>query len=113
MTAIASYYARVGLQVDRGKLKKVDTYLLSVEKKLKDFQKRLSKKNSGALNINFRLNTARLQIDVQRAFMEVSRRVRFPNENFTINRQNLAAQINAAIRQAVGSANRNLNLTPR
>jgi tape measure domain-containing protein len=112
MTAIASYYARVALQIDKGQLKKVDNFLLSVEKRLRDFQKRASKAN-GALSINFKFNTARLQADVQRSFIEVGRRVRFPIDNFTINKQNLASQITGAIRQAVGAANKSITLTPK
>lgn len=112
MTAITSYYARVGISIDMGQLKKIDRYLQLVEKKLIDFQKRLSKRN-GALNINFNFNTSRLQFDVQKAFNEVSRRVSFPVNNFTVNNQGLSRQVSAAIRQAVAHANTNITLNPR
>lgn len=112
MVAITQYYAKVGIQVDMAQLKKVDRYLQLVEKKLVDFQKRLSKKN-GALTVNFNFNTARLQADVQKAFLEVSRRVRFPVDNFVVNKQNLVGQVSSAIRQAVNQANKNITLSPR
>lgn len=112
MVAITQYYARVGLSVDMAQLKKVDRYLSLVEKKLLAFHKRLSKKN-GILNVNFRFNTNRLQVDAQKAFIEVGRRVRFPVDNFIINKQNLVGQVSTAIRQAVAQANKNITLTPR
>ena len=112
MVAITQYYAKVGISTDMAQLKKVDRYLQLVEKKLVDFQKRLSKKN-GALTVNFNFNTNRLQFDVQKAFNDVSRRVRFPVDNFVINKQNLVGQVSAAIRQAVGQANKNITLSPK
>lgn len=111
MVAISSYFARVGLRVDRGQIKQVDTYLKSIEKRLTDFQKRMAK--NGKLNINFTFNTNRLQFDVQKAFNEVSRRVRFPVDNFVVNKQNLASQVSSAIRQAISQANKQVRLTPR
>jgi len=111
MVAISSYFARVALRVDKGQIKQVDTYLKSIEKRLMDFQKRMAK--SGKLNINFTFNTNRLQFDVQRAFNEVSRRVRFPVDNFVVNKQNLAGQVSSAIRQAINQANKQVSLTPR
>lgn len=112
MTQIASYFARVGISTDLAQLKKVDRYLALIESKMRAFQKRAQKAN-GAFNINFKFNTSRLEFDVQRAFLNVSRRVRFPIENFTINRNSLATQISSAIRQAINSSNRNINLNPR
>lgn len=111
MVAISSYFARVSLRVDKGQIKQVDAYLKSIEKRLMDFQKRMAK--SGKLNINFTFNTNRLQFDVQRAFNEVSRRVRFPVDNFVVNKQNLAGQVSSAIRQAINQANKQVRLTPR
>ena len=111
MVAISNYFARVGLRVDRGQIKQVDTYLKSIEKRLTDFQKRMAK--NGKLNINFTFNTNRLQFDVQKAFNEVSRRVRFPVDNFVVNKQNLASQVSSAIRQAINQANKQVRLTPR
>ena len=112
MVAITQYYAKVGLSVDMAQLKKVDRYLSLVEKKLVDFHKRLSKKN-GVLTVNFKFNTDRLQFDAQKAFIEVGRRIRFPVDNFVINKQNLVGQVSAAIRQAVSQANKNITLTPK
>lgn len=112
MTAITQYYCKVGLSVDMAQLKKVDRYLSLVEKKLLAFHKRLSKKN-GVLTVNFAFNTNRLQADAQKAFLEVGRRVRFPVDNFVINKQNLVGQVSAAIRQAVTQANKNITLTPK
>ena len=111
MVAISSYFARVSLRVDKGQIKQVDTYLKSIEKRLTDFQKRMAK--NGKLNINFTFNTNRLQFDVQKAFNEVSRRVRFPVDNFVVNKQNLASQVSSAIRQAISQANKQVRLTPR
>lgn len=112
MTQITQYYAKVGLSVDLSQLKKVDRYLALVEKKLRDFHKRANRKN-GVFNINFTFNTGRLQFDVQRAFLDVSRRVRFPVDNFVVNRNALTTQITSAVRAAVSAANRNLTINPR
>lgn len=112
MTAVTQYFAKIAVQFDKSSLKRVDQGLALVEKKLVDFQKRLSKKN-GALTVNFNFNTNRLQFDVQKAFNEVSRRVSFPVSNFTVNSQGLARQVSAAIRQAVAQTNTNINLNPR
>lgn len=109
---ISSYFARVGVLPDMAQIKKVDTYLKQVENKLAAFQKRISKKN-GALNINFNFNTNRLQFDVQKAFVEVSRKVKFPVDNFVVNKQNLVSQVSSAIRQAISQANKSFTLSPR
>ena len=56
MTMISSYYAKVGVGVDNTSLKTVDAYLKKIEKQLKDFQGRVSKKQS--LQLNFKINQA-------------------------------------------------------
>ena len=109
---IAQYYAKVGIMPDMVQFKKIDAYLKQIENKLRAFQNRLSKKN-GALNINFNFNTNRLQFDVQKAFLEVSRKVRFPVDNFVVNKQNLVGQVSSAIRQAISQANKSFTLFPK
>lgn len=109
---IAQYYAKVGIMPDMVQFKKIDAYLKQIENKLRAFQNRLSKKG-GALNINFNFNTNRLQFDVQKAFLEVSRKVRFPVDNFVVNKQNLVGQVSSAIRQAISQANKSFTLFPK
>lgn len=112
MTALAQYYCKVGISVDNAQLKKVDMYLRQVEKRLADFQKRMMTKN-GLFNINFKLNTSRLEFDVQKAFIEVGKRVKFPIERFVVNKEGLRTQVATAIREAISSVNKNIILNAK
>lgn len=66
MTQIASYYASVGIDVNRSSLTKVNQYLKSVEAQLKSFQGRISK--SAQMKIGFRLNKADLTKKIKDLF---------------------------------------------
>lgn len=65
MTQISSYYASVGVQIDKGSIAQVSRYLNNIEKQLNKFQSRLTK--SKALDLMFKVDRAKIQREVTRA----------------------------------------------
>ena len=95
MVAISSYFARVGLRVDKGQIKQVDTYLKQVEKKLQAFQNRLAKSNLKlVLNLNnFKIDNKKLQTSLGNALDVASSKVTFEVTRFVVNQRNLQAAL--------------------
>lgn len=95
---IASYYARVGFKVNNRDIQKVDRAISTVEKKLKDFRKRLSASYTINL-VNFNVNERNLQRSLGNALDMASSRVAFEISRFVVNdRALLAALLRAARR---------------
>lgn len=95
---IASYYARVGFKVNNRDIQKVDRAISTVEKKLKDFSKRLSASYTINL-VNFNVNERNLQRSLGNALDMASSRVAFEISRFVVNdRALLAALLRAARR---------------
>ena len=112
MTQITSYYARVGLQIDKQQLKKVDTFLLSVEKKLLAFQKKHIKQ-SGALNLKISIDEKSLVKKLGDALDRASSKVVVELKNFHINQQALSLAFQrASAGTSVGVGGFNTN-TPK
>ena len=95
---IASYYASVGFNVNTKDVQKVGRVINSVEKKLRDFQKRLSASYTINL-VNFNVNERNLQRSLGNALDVASYRVAFEISRFVVNdRALLAALLRAARR---------------
>lgn len=90
MTAIANYYAQVGVKLNKADLRSVRTYLNSIEKQLNSFQSRLSKTGTRglSLNVNLRINTKSLS-NVQRDLNTLGRNLTLNISNITFNRSGI------------------------
>ncbi len=98
---IASYYAKVGFQVNTQDIRKVDRALNLVETKMKAFQARLAK--SLSLNLNkFTVDQRRLNLALGNALDVASTRTVFQVSRFTVDQ----AQLNRTMTQALGQASR-------
>lgn len=98
---IASYYAKVGFQVNTQDIRKVDRALSLVETKMKAFQARLAK--SFSLNLNkFTVDQRRLNLALGNALDVASTRTVFQVSKFTVDQ----AQLNRTMTQALGQASR-------
>lgn len=98
---IASYYAKIGFQVNTQDIRKVDRALSLVENKMKAFQNRLSKTFSLKLN-NFDVDQRRLNMILGNALDVASTRTVFQVTRFTVDQANL----NRVMTQALGQASR-------
>lgn len=95
---IAKYTASIGFKVDTQDIKKVDKAISIVEKKLKDFSKRLSASYTINL-VNFNVNERNLQRALGNALDVASTRAVFEVSRFVVNdRALLAALLRAARR---------------
>lgn len=95
MTMISSYFASVGVGVDKRGLKNVDSYLKKVENKIKGFQKRIGKTSS--VNIFVNLDQDRLSRQLRRAVSAASRGLTLRLTKVEISRATLSNAINKAM----------------
>jgi len=101
MTAIASYYASVGVGVDRNSLKSVQNYLDSIQKKMQDFQKNIVKTSDLSLRIN--------NISVNQTNLRKSVRAALEGQNYKLNNISVgkfsisATKLRESIRVALGT----------
>ena len=98
---IASYYAKIGFQVNTQDIRKVDRALSLVENKMKAFQNRLSKTFSLKLD-KFDVDQKRLNIALGNALDIASTRTVFQVTRFSVDQANL----NRVMTQALGQASR-------
>lgn len=99
MTAIASYYASVGVGIDPKSLQNVQRYLDTIQAKMVKFQKDAFKTSNLSLRLNnFTVNQASLRRTINTAV--ANQRIRLDNVavgNIRISSAALTRQINAAI----------------
>src|SRR5690606_35897537 len=101
MVAIASYYASVGVGVDRNSLKSVQNYLDSIQKKMQNFQKNIIKTSDLSLRIN--------NISVKQTNLRRSIRATIEGQNYKLNSVSVgrfiisAAKLRGSIREALGT----------
>lgn len=99
MTAIASYYASVGVGIDPKSLQNVQRYLDAIQAKMVKFQKDAFKTSNLSLRLNnFTVNQASLRRTINTAV--ANQRIRLDNVtvgNIKISSAALTRQINAAI----------------
>lgn len=108
---IASYYASVGFNVNTKDIQKVDRAISSVEKKLRDFSRRLSA--SYAINlVKFNVNERNLQKALGNALDVASTRTVFEVNRFVVDQASLNRSLTTAMRAASTVASNSLNLRP-
>lgn len=112
MTAIASYFAQVGIGLDQNALNKVDSYLDRVEKSLQRFQGKMSRKSS--LELRFRVDQAKLNTNIQAAMKQASRSgaVALDVGKFNFKSGSLISAINREFKLA-SQANRGVKIDAR
>lgn len=94
---IAKYVAEIGFEVRNKDIQKVDKALSSIEKKMRDFNKRLS--SSYVIDVNkFNVNQRSLERSLGNALDIASNKVVFEISKFSVNDRNLQAAILKASR---------------
>lgn len=103
MTAIASYYAQVGVGIDRNSLTQVQTYLDTIQKKMEAFQKKAVVSKDISLRINnFSVNSKNLRAAINNAVGGANIRL----NNVTVGAVKVnRAEMRRSISSAFGSAN--------
>tara|TARA_Y100000114_G_C11764120_1_gene332382 strand:- start:58751 stop:60673 length:1923 start_codon:yes stop_codon:yes gene_type:complete len=110
MPAIANYYASLGFRVDKKELRKVDTHLKKIERRLKRFSKGVD--NGMRLKIdlkNFDVDERKLRMTLGNAFDRISQGLVFQINKFAVNERNLRASMLRAARR-VGDIPVNANV---
>lgn len=92
---ISSYFASVGVGVDKQSLKNVDSYLKKIENKIKGFQKRVEKTTS--VNVRITLDQDRLNRQLRRSISVASRGLSLRLQKVEISRATLTNAINKAM----------------
>lgn len=95
MTMISSYFASVGVGVDKQGLKNVDSYLKKIENKIKGFQRRVEKTTT--VNIQVKLDQQRLNKQIRRSVSVASRGLTLRLSRVEISRATLTNAINKAM----------------
>lgn len=108
---IASYYASIGFKVDNRDIQKVDRAISTVEKKLKDFSKRLSASYTINL-VNFNVNERNLQRALGNALDIASTRTAFEVSRFVVDQSALNRNLTTALRTASTVASNSVQIRP-
>lgn len=105
MPAITSYFAELGFKVDAKSVRKVDSALKNMEKKLKAFGKMAS--TSMAINlVKFNVNQKALNIAMGNALDLASRQTVFQVSRFSVDQAHLNRALGAAMTTASAQAGR-------
>lgn len=108
---IARYYASVGFKVNNKDIQKVDRAINSVEKKLRDFSRRLSA--SYAINlVKFNVNEKNLQRALGNALDVASTRTTFEVSRFAVDQSHLNRVMTSALMQASQVASNRVQIRP-
>lgn len=99
---IARYWAALGFKVDQKEIKKVDSTLKQMEKRLKNFGKLSDKNLNITVNINkFAVDNKKLNTILGNALDQASSKVTFEISKFSVNRTALQATMQRAMRGSV------------
>lgn len=99
---IARYWAALGFKVDQKEVKKVDSTLKQLEKRLKNFGKLSDKNLNITVSINkFTVDNKKLNTILGNALDQASSKVTFEISKFSVNRAALQATMQRAMRGSV------------
>ena len=99
---IARYWAALGFKVDQKEIKKVDSTLKQMEKRLKNFGKLSDKNLNITVSINkFAVDNKKLNTILGNALDQASSKVTFEISKFSVNRAALQATMQRAMRGSV------------
>lgn len=109
MTAVASYFATLGVRVDTGGLKQVQTYLDTIQRKVESFTKALSKSQDLSLKIN---NVSVNQAALRASIRAVAQGTRIRLNDVTLGSIKVnQASINRSVRSSLKTSLSSSNLT--
>lgn len=99
---VSSYFANVGVKVDRSGLRSATAYFKSIERTLNNFKRRTSKIE--AINLRFKIDRTMAATQIQRAMNSLSKSVIVPIRRFEIKGDAVRRAINKST--TTGSQNR-------
>jgi hypothetical protein len=100
MTQITSYFASLGFDIDQRSVRKVDTALKNMEKRLRAFGKNFNKKIGISVDISsFRIDQKKLRTALGNSLDQASKGVAFEVSRFVVNDRNLLAALLRAARR--------------
>lgn len=103
MTMISSYYAQVGVGIDKSSLNSVSAYLGKIEKQMMSFQKRIGK--AGYIDIKVRVDRTKATLALQRSLNGISRASALNIGKINISAPQMTKALNQALNKP-GSATR-------
>lgn len=106
MTQISSYFATVGVEIDKRSFAEVDRYFSRLEQKLQQLGKT---SNAFAINLKFNIDTARARLTIQRDLNMISRGLSLRLNTFSINNRALRNLLNQSMSNRAGNARIRLN----
>lgn len=106
MAQVSSYFATMGIEVDKRSFAEVDKYFDRLEQKLARIGKT---SNAFAVNLKFNIDTARAKTTIQRDLNTISRGLTLRLNNFQINNKALRNLLNQSMNNRAGNARIRLN----
>lgn len=106
MTQVSSYFATLGVEIDKRSFAEVDKYFDRLEQKL---QKMGKSTNAFAVNLKFNVDTARARLTIQRDLNTISRGLTLRLNTFSINNKALRNLLNQSMSNRAGNARIRLN----
>jgi tape measure domain-containing protein len=107
MTQVSSYFATMGIEIDKRSFAEVDKYFERLEQKLQ----RLGKStNAFAINLKFNVDTSRARLTIQRDLNAISRGLSLRLNTFSINNHALRNLLNQSMSNRAGNARIKLNV---
>lgn len=95
MTMISSYFAQVGVGIDKSSVNTVSAYLGKIEKQMMSFQKRIGK--TGYIDIKVRVDAARAGMALQRSLNTISRTASLNLKNINISAPQMTKALNQSL----------------
>lgn len=107
MTQVSSYFATMGIEIDKRSFAEVDKYFDRLEQKLARVGKT---SNAFAVNLKFNVDTARARLSIQRDLNAISRGLTLRLNTFSINNKALRNLLNQSMSNRAGNARIKLNV---
>jgi hypothetical protein len=107
MTQVSSYFATMGIEIDKRSFAEVDKYFERLEQKLQRLGKTT---NAFAINLKFNVDTARARLSIQRDLNAISRGLSLRLNAFSINNHALRNLLNQSMSNRAGNARIKLNV---
>ncbi len=106
MPAVSSYFATMGIEIDKRSFAEVDKYFDRLEQKLMRVGKT---SNAFAVNLKFNVDTTRARLTIQRDLNTISRGLTLRLNSFQINNRALRNILNQSMNNRAGNARIRLN----
>lgn len=107
MTQVSSYFATMGIEIDKRSFAEVDKYFDRLEQKLSRLGKTT---NAFAINLKFNVDTARARLTIQRDLNTISRGLTLRLNTFSLNNRALRNLLNQSMSNRAGNARIRLNV---